>query len=44
MILAIICYSLGVTAGIGVFLLLGVVLELSFWMGLFGKRRRRASN
>lgn len=32
---AVACYSVGFTPGMGLFLILGVVFELSFWLKLF---------
>ncbi len=39
---AIVCYSIGSTGGIGLFLILGVLFEGAFWFGLFGRRKHRA--
>lgn len=37
---AVVSYSVGFTLGLGLFVAAGVVLELAFWFGLFGRRRR----
>jgi hypothetical protein len=38
---AIVSYGVGFTAGLGLFVAAGVILELAFWFGLFTRRRRR---
>lgn len=38
---AAICYSVGLVAGVGLFLAAGVLLELAFWFGLLKRIRRR---
>jgi hypothetical protein len=35
------CYSVGLMAGVGLFLAAGVLLELAFWYGLWKRTRRR---
>lgn len=39
LIAAIGCYATGLTVGVTIFLLLVVVFEGLFWMGLFGRKR-----
>jgi hypothetical protein len=34
-----ISYVVGFAAGVGIFVVLGVIFELSFWIGLFKPRR-----
>lgn len=38
---AVVSYSVGFIAGLGLFLAAGVLLELAFWIGLFRRKRRR---
>ena len=38
LLLAVVCYVLGVPAGGGVFILLGIIFESFFWFGLLKKR------
>jgi hypothetical protein len=38
---AVVSYSIGFIAGLGLFLAAGVLLELAFWVGLFKRNRRR---
>ena len=38
---AVVCYSVGLVAGVGLFLAAGVLLELAFWYGLFKRVSRR---
>jgi hypothetical protein len=40
LLLAVTCYVLGVPAGGGIFLLLGLVFEGLFWFGVFKKQTR----
>lgn len=37
---AVACYLKGVPAGGAIFLLLGLMLELGFWAGVFGRKKR----
>jgi hypothetical protein len=34
-------YSVGFSAGLGLFVAAGAILELAFWVGLFTRRPRR---
>ncbi|MGM0525644.1 MAG: hypothetical protein ACQEQ8_05555 [Pseudomonadota bacterium] len=38
---AIACYIIGVPGGGVMFLILGVIFEVLFWFGLFGRKRRQ---
>ena len=38
---AAVSYSIGLAAGLGLFLAAGVILELAFWLQLFKRRKRR---
>ncbi len=37
---AIACYVFGIPAGGIVFFILGLVFELMFWLGVFGKKKK----
>lgn len=37
---AVACYLKGVPAGGAIFFLLGLMLELGFWAGVFGRKKR----
>lgn len=39
---AIICYIIGSSSGIIIFVILGIILELIFWLGLFSKPSKKA--
>jgi hypothetical protein len=36
LLVAVACYAVGLSAGGTIFLVLGVVFEVLFWLGLFG--------
>lgn len=38
---AVVSYSVGFMAGLGLFVAAGVIFELAFWVGLFKHNRRR---
>ena len=38
---AVVSYSVGFMAGLGLFVAAGIVFELAFWLELFKRRRRR---
>jgi len=33
-------YGYGFSQGVGIFIVLGVILELAFWFGVFGKKHK----
>ena len=37
-IAAIACYSYGSSTGLFVFIIIGAIFELAFWLGIFSKR------
>ncbi len=41
---AIACYVFGIPAGGVAFVVLGVIFEGLFWMGIFGKRKKSSSS
>lgn len=41
LVAALISYSYGFSHGVATFIVLGVVLELSFWLGVFGENIKR---